>query len=135
MLIHPLKTLTQKTVCGLIINSKKLTIMKKYLFLLSLSVIIYSVYKKKTHSIVLLAAAIISVLAMLPVYLNQYEILFKSSVSMILVMALFTAWLAFLASGIMKTTLKREINELKEKDNVKVQKAFPDFNKNIKKDI
>lgn len=36
-----MKTLTQKTVCGLIINSKKLTIMKKYLFLLSLSVIIF----------------------------------------------------------------------------------------------
>lgn len=103
---------------------------------MSLSVIIYSVYKKKAHSLVLLAAAVISILAMLPVYLNQYEVLFKTSLSMILVMALFTAWLAFLAAGIMKTSLKSEINELKEMDvAVAVKKAFPDFNKNIKKEL
>jgi len=103
---------------------------------MSLSVIIYSVYKRKTHSLVLLFAAIISILAMLPVYLNQYGILLKTSVSMILVMALFTAWLALLANGIIRTSLKSEIQEVKEKDNVAtVKKAFPDFNKNIKKDF
>lgn len=102
---------------------------------MSLSIVIYSVYKKKTHSIVLLLAAVISILAMLPVYLNQYEILLKTPLSMILVMALFTAWLAFLANGIMRTSLKSEIKELKERDTKAVQKAFPDFNKNIKKDI
>ncbi len=102
---------------------------------MSLSVIIYSVYKKKVHSLILLIAAILSILAMLPVYLNQYGILFKTSVSMILVMALFTAWIAFLANGIMKTSLKSEVQELKERDTAVVQKAFPDFNKNIKKEI
>ena len=102
---------------------------------MSLSIVIYSVYKKKTHSLVLLVAAVISILAMLPIYLNQYGILLKTSVSMILVMTLFTAWLAFLANGIMRTSLKREIQELKEMDTKVVQKAFPDFNKNIKKDI
>lgn len=102
---------------------------------MSLSVIIYSVYKRKVHSLILLIAAILSILAMLPIYLNQYGILLKTSVSMILVMALFTSWIAFLANGIMKTALKSELKELKERDTAVVKKAFPDFNKNIKKEI
>ncbi len=102
---------------------------------MSLSVVIYAVYKKKAHSIMLLVAAIISVLAMVPIYLNQYGVALESPLAMILVMAIFTAWLAFLANGIMRTSLKSEIKELKERDTKAVQKAFPDFNKNIKKDI
>lgn len=102
---------------------------------MSLSVVIYAVYKKKAHSVFLLFAALLSVLSVLPVYFNQYGILFKTSVSMILVMALFTGWMAFLAYGIMRSGLKGEIQELKEREKSVKQKAFPDFNKNIKKEI
>ncbi|MBQ9766188.1 MAG: YhfC family intramembrane metalloprotease [Lachnospiraceae bacterium] len=102
---------------------------------LSLSVIIYAVYKRKVKSFMLLIAAVLSILCYLPTYFLQYEIWFKTQLSMIIVTTLFTAWLAALALGIMKMSMKNEIEEIKKTDAKVVHKAFPDFNKNVKKDF
>ncbi|MBE5947983.1 MAG: YhfC family intramembrane metalloprotease [Lachnospiraceae bacterium] len=109
----------------------------KYLMVLvisvSLAVIIYAVYNKKAHRLLLAFALLINVLFELPFALNYYDVAFENELVMLLVAALFTVWMALLAYKTKNVSLKEEVRERETEIRNAKKQAFPDFNANIKK--
>ncbi len=109
----------------------------KYLMVLaisiSLAVIIYAVYNKKAHPSLVAFALLINFLFELPFALNHYDITFKNELVMLLVAALFTAWMVMLAYRVKNVSLKEEVKARETEIKNAKKQAFPDFNANIKK--
>lgn len=109
----------------------------KYLMVLaisiSLAVIIYAVYNKKAHRLLVAFALLLNFLFELPFALNYYELAFSNELIMLLVAALFTAWMVMLAYKTKNVSLKEEVKEREAEIRNAKKQAFPDFNANIKK--
>ncbi len=109
----------------------------KYLMVLaisiSLAVIIYAVYNKKVHRLLVAFALLLNFLFELPFALNYYGIAFENVLVMLLVAALFTAWMVILAYKTKNVSLKEEVKARETEIRNAKKQAFPDFNANIKK--
>ena len=69
----------------------------------------------------------------MPFSLNYYELAFSNELIMLLVSALFTAWMVMLAYKTKNVSLKEEVKEREAEIRNTKKQAFPDFNANIKK--
>lgn len=109
----------------------------KYLMVLvisvSLAIIIYAVYNKRAHSSLIGFSLLINFLFELPYWLNHYKVSFGNTFVMLLVMALFAAWMALLALKTWNVSLREEVKAKEAELKAEKHQAFPDFNANIKK--
>lgn len=99
----------------------------------SLSIIIYAAYNKKTHRVLVAFALLVNVLFELPFTLRTYELAFDNVLIAILVASVFAVWMALLAYKTMNVSLKNEVKAMESEIKNAKKKAFPDFNANIKK--
>lgn len=104
-----------------------------FILSISVSIVIYAVFYKKAHQLMLLFITIINILAMLPVWMSTYNIGIKNQIGNLILMTLFVCWAAILAYRTVRVPLREEIEERELKEKGIVKKAFPDFNANIKK--